>query len=153
MMRNITAALSAIMAMFMLTLPAPARAEVKLLMVEQPGCRYCIEWDNEIGPIYPKSQEGQFAPLRRVQREDPALKAFKPVIYTPTFLVVRDGVEVGRVTGYAGKIFFWEELNEELNKAGFRREPLVPELDKTKARPQHPAGTQTQVWRESRAEY
>lgn len=102
-------------------------------MVEQAGCGYCIQWDREIAPKYPKSAEGKFAPLQRVQRGDTALKNFNPVPYTPTFLVVRDGQEVGRVTGYAGQMFFYEELDEQLAKAGFQPNWSIPELDKTRA--------------------
>lgn len=43
----------------------PALA-VELVMVEQPGCIYCERWDEEIAPAYPKTAEGEFAPLRRV---------------------------------------------------------------------------------------
>lgn len=118
-----------------LTLSSSAMAAggVRLLMVEQDGCRYCIEWDREIAPKYPKSAEGRFAPLQRAKRGDAALKGFNPVIYTPTFLVVRNGEEVGRVTGYAGQMFFYEELDEQLAKAGFQADWSIPELDKTRA--------------------
>lgn len=109
-----------------------AAGGVRLIMVEQDGCRYCIEWDREIAPKYPKSAEGRFAPLQRAKRGDAALKKFNPVIYTPTFLVVRNGEEVGRVTGYAGKMFFYEELDEQLAKAGFQPDWSIPELDKTR---------------------
>lgn len=105
-----------------------ADSGVRLIMVEQAGCRYCIEWDLEIGPKYPQSAEGRFAPLQKVTRGDPLLRPFKPVIYTPTFLVVRDGKEVGRVTGYAGKLFFWEELDEQLAKAGFKPDWSIPDV-------------------------
>ncbi len=106
---------------------ALAKPGVRLMMVEQAGCRYCIEWDQEIAPKYPESKEGRFAPLQRVKRDDPRLSVFKPVIYTPTFLVVQDGKEVGRVTGYAGKLFFWEELDEQLAKAGFKPDWSIPD--------------------------
>jgi hypothetical protein len=116
-----------------MTPPAMASGGVRLIMVEQDGCRYCIEWDREIAPKYPKSAEGRFAPLQRAKRGDDALKGFNPVIYTPTFLVVRNGEEVGRVTGYAGQMFFYEELDEQLAKAGFQPDWSIPELDKTRA--------------------
>jgi hypothetical protein len=123
-------------AAFSLTAMAPsvsAAGGVRLIMVEQDGCRYCIEWDREIAPKYPQSAEGRFAPLQRAKRGDASLKDFNPVIYTPTFLVVRNGQEVGRVTGYAGKMFFYEELDEQLAKAGFQADWSIPELDKTRA--------------------
>lgn len=35
-------------------------------MFEQAGCVWCETFDREIAPIYPKTVEGQRAPLRRV---------------------------------------------------------------------------------------
>lgn len=117
-------------------LPLAAEAgNVRLIMVERDDCRYCIEWNREIAPKYPASAEGRFAPLQRAQRGDDVLKHFNPVIYTPTFLVISNGEEVGRVTGYAGKLFFWEELDEQLAKAGFTPNWGIPELDKTQTVP------------------
>jgi hypothetical protein len=31
----------------------------------------------------------------------------KPTRFTPTFVLVADGREVGRITGYPGEDFFW----------------------------------------------
>jgi hypothetical protein len=109
-------------------LPAAA-ASVQLVMVERSDCRYCRDWHREIGPGYGESAEGRFAPLTRVQsRDSGALKGFNPVVYTPTFLVVRDGEEVGRITGYAGQMFFYEELDEQLAKAGFKPQWGIPDV-------------------------
>jgi hypothetical protein len=120
------------LALHMLFSATPAAAAgTRLIMVEQDGCRYCVDWVREIGPGYPKSAEGRFAPLKRVKRGDKALKGFNPVVYTPTFIVERNGEEVGRVTGYAGKMFFYEELDEQLRKAGFTPQWGIPSLDKT----------------------
>lgn len=128
----IAALVAASIAGLILAPSASAAGGVHLLMVEQDGCRYCIEWDREIAPKYPQSAEGRFAPLKRAKRGDATLKGFNPVIYTPTFLVVRNGEEVGRVTGYAGQMFFYEELDEQLAKAGFQADWSIPELDKTR---------------------
>jgi hypothetical protein len=121
-LRTVALGLAAVLTGWLLqaTAGATAGGGARLIMVEQPGCRYCIEWDQEIAPGYSHSAEGRFAPLKRLQRGDAALTVFRPVIYTPTFLVVKDGRELGRVTGYAGKGFFYEELDVELAKAGFR---------------------------------
>lgn len=78
-------------------------------MVEQHGCHYCEKWDAEIAEIYPKTQEGRIAPLRRVDlRALPEDIEFtsRPV-FTPTFVLVEDGKELGRMEGYAGDEFFW----------------------------------------------
>jgi len=96
-----------------------AGSGVHLVMVEAPNCIYCRKWDAEVGTGYAKSDEGRFAPLTRVQRGAPAIKNFAPAIFTPTFIVARGTEEVGRITGYPGNIFFWEELYPILVAAGY----------------------------------
>lgn len=96
---------------------------VRLVMVEAPGCRFCAQWHAEIGPAYPDSPEGRFAPLVRVGRDAPELKALKRVTFTPTFIVMRGNSEAGRLAGYPGKDYFWDELREVLAPAGFANEP------------------------------
>ena len=100
---------------------AAGRSGVSLMMVEEPGCRFCRKWDAEIGRGYAKSDEGKFAPLVRVGRKAPELSGLNPIIYTPTFIVVRDGVELGRIAGYPGADYFWPELDDLLAKAGYAR--------------------------------
>ena len=43
----------------------------ELVMFEQAGCGWCETFDREIAPIYPKTAEGQRAPLRRVSIDHP----------------------------------------------------------------------------------
>lgn len=97
--------------------PLPALA-IELVMVEQLGCAYCEQWDEEIGPIYPKTPEGKFAPLRRIDIDDVAdeIDLQRRVIYTPTFLVVSAGREKTRLEGYPGEDFFWQLLDGLLRK-------------------------------------
>lgn len=85
----------------------------ELIMVRQAGCSWCALWDREIGPIYPVSDEGRFAPLRHVDLRAP-LPPFvtKPVTVTPTFILIEDDREIGRITGYPGESFFWGMLSE-----------------------------------------
>ncbi len=96
----------------------PARA-VELLMVEQQGCTYCEMWDEEIAPIYPKTAEGRFAPLRRMDIGDVdngEVRFARPVNFTPTFVLVRAGRELGRIEGYPGEDFFWWLLTRLLTE-------------------------------------
>lgn len=88
-----------------------------LVMVEQAGCHWCEKWHGEIAEIYPKTQDGQRAPLRHVDLRDlPDDIAFtsRPV-FTPTFVLVQDGQELGRIEGYAGDEFFWFLLGRLLD--------------------------------------
>lgn len=92
-----------------LSLSAPASA-AELVMVEQQGCYYCREWKKVIGPIYPKTAEGRFAPIRVVDIGDGApagLTFARRVVYTPTFILIENNVEIGRIEGYPGEDFFW----------------------------------------------
>nr|WP_233488725.1 hypothetical protein [Rhodovulum sp. 12E13] len=105
----------------------PARAEapeaVELVMVEQPGCTWCARWNAEIGPIWPRTSAGDFAPLRRAQLRDmPGEMALeRRVTFTPTFLIIDgQGEELGRLEGYPGEDFFWPLIERLLvDTAGF----------------------------------
>ena len=95
-------------------LTSPARAEMNLVMVEEQGCMWCARWNAEIGPIYPKTTEGGRAPLLRIEMTDPIpadLTFDRAPHYTPTFILVNDGVEVSRIEGYPGEDFFWGLLD------------------------------------------
>ncbi|MGE5265784.1 MAG: hypothetical protein ACM3L9_00310, partial [Deltaproteobacteria bacterium] len=96
-----------------------ARADAtSLIMVDDPACHYCRKWNKEVGGGYARSAEGRAAPLMRVRRNSKALSNFSPVVYTPTFILVREGREVGRITGYPGPVYFWEELSALMATAG-----------------------------------
>lgn len=85
-------------------------AETRLLMAEEHGCYWCERWNEEIAHIYPKTAEGRTAPLERydLYGDAPENVTFKThVRFTPTFILVVDDVEVGRIEGYPGEDFFW----------------------------------------------
>lgn len=98
----------------LLALALPVRAaELQLLMFEQPGCIYCARWNEEVAPEYPLTDEGKAAPLRRLQLRAPLPEGVvldRPAVFTPTFVLVADGVEQGRLEGYASEDFFWPML-------------------------------------------
>ena len=96
----------------------PASA-AELIMFEQANCHWCETWDAQIGPAYPKTKEGRIAPLRKVDihsRLPADLAGIDPGRYTPTFVLVENGQEVGRIRGYPGEDFFWGLLGEMLQK-------------------------------------
>lgn len=92
---------------------AALAADLQLLMVEQPGCIHCARWHAEVGPEYAITDEGRAAPLRPVQLRDGAPEGVtltRPAVFTPTFVMLVDGVETGRIEGYPGEDFFWPML-------------------------------------------
>ena len=94
-----------------------------LLMVEERGCPYCARFDRETAAGYAASPEGRVAPLVRRPLSDPEVRLFKNVVYTPTFLLLRDGRELGRIVGYPGADLFWMNMATLMRQAGLAPGP------------------------------
>ena len=108
------AGLAALVGMALVSLPLRA---AELVMFERDGCIWCARWDREVAPVYANTPEGNAAPLRRVdlgstRADEPGLAA--PVRFTPTFVLMDEGREVGRITGYIGDDAFWGLLGKML---------------------------------------
>lgn len=104
-----------------LALPATASRAAELVMFERPGCAWCARFNAEIAPIYGKTDESRAAPLRRVDLNSPFpadLAGIDPGPFTPTFVVVQEGREIGRIRGYPGDVFFFGLLDRILSNAG-----------------------------------
>lgn len=98
----------------------PAQADIALLMFEQPGCLYCAAWNEEVAPEYPLTDEGRAAPLRRLQLREALPEGIvldRPAVFTPTFVLVSGGAEVGRIEGYVSEDFFWPLLGQLIDAA------------------------------------
>ena len=57
--------------------------------------------------------------MRRVDISGPLpddITLSRPVVFTPTFILLVDGEEVGRLEGYPGEDFFWGLLGEMLSR-------------------------------------
>jgi len=109
---SITALRTALIAAIV-ALAGPAAADVRLVMVEQPGCVWCARWDAEVGDAYALTAEGRTAPLQRLELHAPLprdLNFARPPVFTPTFVLFHDGAEIGRIEGYPGEDFFWPLL-------------------------------------------
>lgn len=104
-----------------LVLPATASRAAELVMFERPGCAWCARFNAEIAPIYAKTGESRAAPLRRVDLSGPLpadLAGIDPGPFTPTFVVVQEGREIGRIRGYPGDAFFFGLLDRILSSTG-----------------------------------
>ena len=112
-------ALGALMLLAGLVANGAAPSAAELLMFDDPACVWCRRWNAEIGPGHPRSPEGQRAPLRRIHIRDQGnagVALTRPINATPTFVLVEDGQEVGRIAGYSGKDFFYPMLDELLQR-------------------------------------
>ena len=98
----------------------------ELLMLEEEGCGWCEAWDEEVGQAYNKTDLGKLLPLKKLDIDSPTLSAYKlsrPVMFTPTFIVVDGSSEVGRITGYLGDYQFWSLLEEFITRVPLTRPP------------------------------
>ena len=93
-------------------------------MFRSDTCEWCEVWEAEVGLIYAKTPEARLAALRRVDIEDPQpadLRSLKPVVFTPTFVLLEEGAEIGRIVGYPGEAHFWGLLDVLLHKLNAER--------------------------------
>ena len=107
---------------------APARA-AELIVFEQKGCVWCQRFDREVAPAYARTAEGKRAPLRRVDIAKPLPDDLSFVVrerFTPVFVLVDGGREIGRIRGYPGDTFFWGLLANLIERLD-RGESAAPE--------------------------
>lgn len=93
---------------------AAAAHAAELVMFEQAGCVFCQRWDRDVGALYNKTDEAKALPLRRIDIQGQKMSGIalaSPVRYTPTFIVVDNGREIGRITGYSNDDAFWGQLD------------------------------------------
>ncbi|WBU56962.1 SoxS protein [Paracoccus sediminicola] len=94
---------------------------VQLLMIRQDGCLYCARWESDIGAAYDDRPEGRAAPLMRINMHGPwpdGLALDRRPHLTPTFILVQNGQETGRIEGYPGEDEFWRRLSGILTENG-----------------------------------
>jgi hypothetical protein len=109
---------------------APARA-AELVMFTQRGCVWCEKFDREIAPAYEKTAEGRRAPLRRVDIAKPQPGDLAFIVrerFTPVFVLIDNGREIGRIRGYPGDAFFYGLLSNLLTQMD-RGEASAPDPD------------------------
>ncbi|MFN3275144.1 MAG: hypothetical protein ACK41U_10765 [Paracoccus sp. (in: a-proteobacteria)] len=101
--------------------PDWSRQPLWLMMVTSPACHHCAAWKAEIGPGYAASPEGRVAPIFEVDLRGPypdGLALDRRPWITPSFLLLRNGAELGRIEGYVGKRHFHPVLNSLLTGTG-----------------------------------
>ncbi|WOX04737.1 thioredoxin family protein [Microbulbifer pacificus] len=113
-------------ATILLLLFCPVLNAAELLYVFEPQCGACRAFDRDIGSIYPKTEEASIAPLRPLNfseihgniivLEDQQVQLKAAIVGTPTFILISDGHEVDRFSGYSRDELFWMSLQRLLNR-------------------------------------
>lgn len=93
----------------MLGAAAPASAEMRLFMFEIAECEACDQFHAETLQDYWNSEASRTLPLTIVDLNalgTAAQPLRTPIDVVPTFVVMQDGREVARLSGYPGKQAF-----------------------------------------------
>ena len=90
-------------------------AETKMFMLTDERCVYCIVWEKQIGKVYNNTEISKTFPLHRmyINKVD---KIKKNKIFNtdvpPTFVMYKNNVEIGRISGYSNPEMFWWQVDE-----------------------------------------
>lgn len=87
---------------------------LQLVVLEVEDCIYCDVFRRQLLPAYQSSRQGRKAPVRFVDINDPALGEIgltAPIGTVPTFVVLEDNREIGRIPGLMGHHDFFRAID------------------------------------------
>ena len=93
---------------------------LELLVIEVAGCTICDLVRIHIQPAYESSPRARQVPLRYVDItsiDETRLGLVERVATVPTIVLMRDGREVDRISGYTGPEHFFVALTDMLDQA------------------------------------
>ncbi|MBU2581898.1 MAG: thioredoxin family protein [Alphaproteobacteria bacterium] len=93
--------------------PTPG-PNLQLVVLEVDGCIYCDVFRQRLLPAYQSSKQGKRAPIRFVDINDPALGDFgltQPIGTVPTFIMLENNQEIGRIPGLMGREDFFKAVD------------------------------------------
>jgi thioredoxin-related protein len=93
---------------------------LEFLVLEVKGCHVCELVRTHILPQYERSTTARDAPMRFVDLnavDEAKLGLTAPVTTVPTVVLMREGQEVARLTGYMGPQIFFQAVPEMLARA------------------------------------
>jgi hypothetical protein len=115
-----TRCLHILTALALLVLTALPAGAAELIMFDRKGCPWCAKWHAEIGVDgYAAAPEARSAPLKVQLLGQPMpgyIKKLMPIVGTPTFVLVDNGMEIDRFEGYPSKGVFFGRLQLALDK-------------------------------------
>jgi thioredoxin-related protein len=98
----------------------PATTNFQLLVMEAEGCIYCTIFRRDVLPSYEVSERGKELPVRFIDVNDvdkAGITLQSPIDILPTFVVVKDNRELGRIPGYMGPEDFFHSINYLLSSS------------------------------------
>ena len=91
-------------------IPTAANA-AELVMFDGKWCGRCKQFLAEVGPVYHTTPPGKAMPLRVIEHPQtkPWFRMNAPIEGTPTFVLVDNGAERGRIVGYTTREAFIQQ--------------------------------------------
>ncbi len=93
---------------------APTHSRLQLVVMEAPGCIYCGLFRRDVLPSYQASARAKDVPVRFLDINDlekANLELDSSVQIVPTFVLIQNNKEVGRIPGYVGPETFFHSIN------------------------------------------
>lgn len=101
-------------------LATPGKAvRMELLVLEIQGCTFCPLVKTHIQPAYERTPHARDMPMRYVDvttQDETRLGLNRPIDTVPTIVLMRDGREVDRVSGFVGPENFLKVLTHMLGQ-------------------------------------
>lgn len=94
--------------------PPQISTNLQLVVLEVKGCVYCDVFRRQLLETYKSSKQGKKAPIRFVDINDPALGDLgltEPIGMVPTFVMLEDNQEIGRIPGLMGHQDFFRAID------------------------------------------
>jgi thioredoxin-related protein len=95
-------------------------SKLEFVVFETANCIYCSLFRRDVVPAYEASQRSDKPPMRFVDAlgsEADKLRLAGPVTQVPTLVLVRDGVEIDRLSGYTAPETFFQAIAYMLGRA------------------------------------
>jgi thioredoxin-related protein len=92
----------------------PKASNLELVVMEAPGCTFCSIFRRDVLPAYEASERAKDVPIRFLDVNDVAstkMDLETPVDIVPTFVILKDNKEIGRIPGYVGPETFFHTIN------------------------------------------
>lgn len=93
---------------------------MQLVVMEADGCIYCNIFRRDVLPSYEASERGKDLPVRFIDVNDvetARIELQSPIDILPTFVVIKDNREIGRIPGYMGPEDFFHSINYLLSSS------------------------------------
>ncbi len=89
----------------------------ELIMFKTSICNHCAVFDHDVATLYNNNTLSQKAPLVNVNLDDAGTGKYhlsRPLEVVPTFVVMKNGKEVGRLSGVIDKFMFLAFVRDQI---------------------------------------